>query len=93
MATKKAKSTTETVTEEVKVKGERLLETVKRLVQEGNVRSITIKDKHGKKIATFPLTFGVIGALVAPVFAAIGAIAALVTECTISIERDGKKKA
>jgi hypothetical protein len=75
-------------TEEFKVKGEELLGRVKEIVQEGNVRRITIKDKDGKVIAAFPLTFGVVGAVLAPALAAVGAIAALVTECTISVERD-----
>lgn len=75
-------------TEDFKVKGEELLQKVKDLVSEGNVRRITIKDKEGKSIASFPLTLGVVGAVLAPVLAAIGAIAALIGECTISVERD-----
>ena len=75
-------------TEEFKVSGEHLLKKVKELVKEGNVRKITIKDKNGKELIVFPLTIGVIGALIAPVLAAIGAIAALIGECTISVERE-----
>ena len=76
-----------------KIKGEKLLETVRKLISEGNVRKITIKDKKGKTIVAFPLTIGVVGAVIAPVLAAIGAIAALITECTIEVEREeGKKK-
>ena len=75
--------------ETFKVSGEDLLKKVKELVREGNVRKITIKDKSGKKIIVFPLTVGVMGAVLAPVLAAVGAIAALVSECTISVERDG----
>ena len=75
-------------TEEFKVSGEQLLKKVKELVKEGNVRKITIKDKNGKELIVFPLTIGVIGALIAPVLAAIGAIAALIGECTISVERE-----
>jgi len=71
-----------------KVNGEELLKKVKQLIKEGNVRRISIKDKDGEVIAEFPLTFGVVGAVLAPVLAAVGAIAALVTECTISVERD-----
>jgi hypothetical protein len=74
-------------TEEFKVKGEEVLGRVKDLITEGNVRKITIKDKDGKTIASFPLTLGVVGVVLAPVLAAVGAIAALVTECTISVER------
>ena len=64
-----------------------LFETVKKLIHEGNVRRITIK-QDGDTIAEFPLTFGVVGAALAPLLAAIGAIAALVNDCTIEIERD-----
>jgi hypothetical protein len=77
-----------TTTEEFKVSGEGLLAKVKQLLKEGNVRKIAIKDKEGKVVAEFPLTFGVVGVLIAPALAAIGAIAALMTECTISIERE-----
>ena len=69
------------------VKGEELLKKVKELIKEGNVRKITIKDKKGKTLIVVPLTIGVVGAVLAPVLAAIGAIAALVTECTISVDR------
>ena len=79
-------------TEEFKVKGEQLVATVKKLIKEGNVRKITIKDKNDKAIASFPVTFGLVGALVAPALAAVGAIAALLTECSISIERETNKK-
>ena len=73
--------------ESFRVKGEELLGKVKNLIKEGNIRKITIKDKNGKIIMVFPLTLGVVGAVLAPVLAAVGAIAALVTECTISVER------
>lgn len=81
MATKKKE-------ESFKTDGENLLKKVKQLIQEGNVRKITIKDKSGKEIVVFPLTIGVVGAVLAPVLAAIGAIAALIGECTISVERE-----
>jgi hypothetical protein len=77
-----------TRTEEFKVTGEALAAKVKEIIKEGNVRRIIIKDKSGKSIAEFPLTIGVVGALVAPVVAAISVIAALVTECTIVVERE-----
>ena len=67
--------------------GSELLATIKNLIHAGNVRRITIK-QEGHTIAEFPLTFGVVGAALAPALAAIGAIAALVTDCTIEIERD-----
>jgi hypothetical protein len=76
-----------TTKEEFVVSGEDLLDRVKRLIEEGNVRKITIKSREGKTIAEFPLTLGVVGAVLAPVLAAVGAIAALVTECTITVER------
>jgi hypothetical protein len=69
------------------VKGEELLTKVKELIHEGNVRRIIIKDKEGKELITFPLTIGVVGTVFAPVLAAVGAIAALVAECTITVER------
>lgn len=74
--------------ESFKVTGEELVKTVKKLIQEGNVRRIIITDKSGKEIAQFPLTIGVVGVVVAPVLAAVGAIAALIAECTITVERE-----
>jgi hypothetical protein len=73
--------------EKYEIKGEELLKKVKALIKEGNVRKITISDKKGKVLVAFPLTLGVIGAVIAPVLAAVGAIAALVTECTVTVER------
>jgi hypothetical protein len=78
------KKTTEKKT--FKVSGEILLKTVKDLIAEGNVRHITIKDKNDKTIAEFPLTIGVVATAFLPVLAAIGAIAALIGECSISVE-------
>ncbi len=74
--------------EEFKVDGEELLKKVKELIAEGNVRRITIKNKEGKSVLELPLTVGVVAAALAPPLAAIGAIAALVTECTILVERE-----
>jgi hypothetical protein len=74
--------------EDFKVNGETLVKKVKEIIKEGNVRKIMIKDKDDKVIMEFPLTFGVVGAVIAPVLAAIGALAALIGECTISVERD-----
>jgi len=70
------------------VKGEQLLKKIKELIEEGNVRKITIHDRTGKEIMSFPITVGVVGAVLAPVLAAIGAMAALIGECTISVERE-----
>lgn len=74
-------------TEEFTVNGEELLAKVKSLVSEGNIRRIVIKDMEGKTLVEFPVTIGVIGAVFAPVLAAVGAIAALVAQCTIVVER------
>jgi len=76
-----------TWTEEIQTTGEELVAKVKELVHEGNIRRIVIKDGEGKTLVEIPLTIGVIGALLLPVWAAIGAIAALVSECTILVER------
>lgn len=78
--------------ETFKVTGDKLLAKVKELIREGNVRRISIKDKSGKVLVEFPLTLGVVGAVFAPVLAAVGAIAALITECTISVEREESSK-
>jgi hypothetical protein len=75
-------------TEEFRVNGEELLAKIKELVHEGNIRRIIIKDKDGKILIEFPLTFGVVGIILAPTLAAVGAIAALVTEATIVVEKD-----
>lgn len=78
-------------TEEFKVNGEDLLKKVKSLIAEGNIiRRIIIRNKENKSIVELPLTVGVVGAVLAPPLAAVGAIAALVTECTIVVEREIK---
>jgi hypothetical protein len=74
--------------ESFKINGENLLKKVKELIAEGNIRKISIHDKDGKEIMSFPLTVGVVGALLAPVLAAVGAVAALVGECTITVEKE-----
>lgn len=68
-------------------KWSRDLAKIKEVVHEGNVRRITITSEEGKKLIEIPLTVGVVGALLLPVWAAIGAIAAVVTKATIEIER------
>ena len=80
-------TTSEKKKETFEVTGDNLLKKVKELIKEGNVRRITINDKDGHTIAVFSLTLGVVGTVLAPVLAGIGAIAALVGECTISVER------
>lgn len=74
--------------EEFKVSGEDLLKRVKELINEGNVRRLSIKNKDGRVLVEFPLTIGAVAALLAPALAAVGAIAALLTECTIVVERE-----
>lgn len=77
----------ENIKEEFKVKGEELVEKVKQLIHEGNVRRLIIKDENGKVYLEIPLTFGVIGALVAPMLAAVGAIAAMVADLKVEVVR------
>jgi hypothetical protein len=81
---------TQTYWETIKVKGTQLLDAFANLVHEGNVRRVIIKQGE-RTIAEFPLTVGVVGAALAPPLAAVGAIAALVTECTIEVERSGDR--
>ena len=76
--------------ESFKINGEALLKKVKDLIEEGNIRRISIHDKDGKEVMSFPLTIGVVGAVFAPVLAAIGALAALIGECTITVEKEEK---
>ena len=72
--------------EEFKVRGEAIVEKVKELVHEGNIRRVLIQDSDGKTLLDIPLTLGVLGALVAPQLAALGALAALVSDATIVVE-------
>ena len=74
-------------TEEYQVDGDDLLHKVKELVHEGNIRRIIIKNEEGDRLIEIPLTLGVVGIALLPVWAAIGAIAALVTDCTILVEK------
>ena len=74
--------------EEFTVSGEELLKKVKELIEEGSVRRIVIKNKEGKTLLEVPLTIGVVGAVLSPVLAAVGAAAALLTECTIVVVRE-----
>ncbi|HEY8345031.1 MAG TPA: DUF4342 domain-containing protein [Bacillota bacterium] len=73
--------------EEFKVKGEDVVAKIKELLHEGNIRRIIIKNEEGRSIIEIPLTVGVVGAMIAPVWAAIGAIAALVAKLTIVVEK------
>jgi len=73
--------------EEFKVSGEDVVKKVKELIKEGNIRRIIIKNEENKTLVEFPLTIGLVGAALLPVWAAIGAIAALVAKCTIVVEK------
>ncbi|HWW84333.1 MAG TPA: DUF4342 domain-containing protein [Vicinamibacterales bacterium] len=76
-----------TFTESFKVAGNQLVDAVKRLIHEGNVRRVIIKHE-GHTVVEFPLTIGVVGTALAPVLAAVGAIAVILTECTVVVERE-----
>jgi len=73
--------------EEFQVTGDMLVAKIKELIHEGNVRRITLKNEEGKPLIEIPLTVGVVGVILVPVWAAIGAIAALAAKLTIVIER------
>jgi hypothetical protein len=75
------------VTEKISISADNLIQKVKELIQEGNVTRIIIKDEKGRILLEMPATIGVIGALLVPWLAALGAIAALATNCTIIVER------
>lgn len=74
-------------TEEFTFNGEELLARIKDLIRQGNIRRIIIKNKDGHILMEIPLTFGVVGAVLAPTLAAIGAIAALLSEATVVVEK------
>jgi hypothetical protein len=74
--------------ERYRVAGEKLVSEVKKLVREGNVRRIIIRNEEDRTLIEIPLTIGVVGAALFPVWAAVGAIAALVTSCSIEVERE-----
>ena len=73
--------------ESFKVTSDEILDKVKEIIKEGNARRIIIKNHEDETIMEFPLTIGAIGAVLAPLFAAIGAIAALATNCTVLVEK------
>lgn len=74
-------------TEEFRVEGEKVVSKIKEILHEGNIRRISLKDKDGRILIEIPLTIGVVGAILLPVWAAIGAIAALAAEMTIVVEK------
>jgi hypothetical protein len=73
--------------EEFRLSGGEILNKVKEIIHEGNVRRIILKDENGKTFMEIPLTVGVVGAIVAPILAAVGAIAALASNLTIVVEK------
>lgn len=75
-----------TIWESVKSEGSEILEKLKKIIQEGNVRRVVIK-QGSRTVAEFPLTVGVVGTVFAPILAAVGAVIALVQDCSIEVER------
>jgi hypothetical protein len=74
-------------TEEFHINGEELLAKIKELIHAGNIRRVIIKNKDGKVLLEFPMTLGVVGAVLAPTLAAVGAVAALIGEATVVVEK------
>ncbi|MGH9314083.1 MAG: DUF4342 domain-containing protein [Vicinamibacterales bacterium] len=78
--------TERTYWETINEKGAALLTTLKELLHEGNVRHVVVKQR-GRTVAEFPVTVGVVGAVFAPTLAAVGAVVAVLTDCTLEVER------
>jgi hypothetical protein len=78
--------------EKVEVRGGEVLDALKRILHEGNIRRVRIRQAD-RVVAEFPLTVGVVGAVVAPILAAVGALVALLAECSIEVERTGERPA
>ena len=78
--------------ESFKAEGNQLVDTLKKMIHEGNVRRVVVQ-QGGRTVAEFPLTAGLIGVLVAPVLAAVGVLAAMIEDCTIKVERVATTKA
>ncbi len=78
-------NTTNEKTEEFKVTGDGILEKVKKIIKEGNARRIIIKNEKGESVLEIPLTLGAVGAVLVPILAAVGALAALLSDCTIVV--------
>lgn len=74
-------------TEEFRVSGEELLKKIREIIEEGNARRIIVRNEEGHTMMEIPLTVAVVGAVLAPILAAVGAMAALLTKCTIVVER------
>jgi len=75
-------------TEEFQLDGDKILEKIKEILREGNIRRIIIKNEDGRALLDIPVTLGVVGAVLAPQLAAIGAVAALLTRCTLVVEKN-----
>ena len=73
--------------EQFKVKGEEIVTKVKKIIKEGNARRIVIKNEKGETVIEIPLTIVVVGTVLAPILAAVGALAGLLTNCTIEVEK------
>lgn len=86
--TEKETQSKQTIVEEFKVSGEAVVGKVKDIIREGNVRRITIKNEEGKTVFEIPLVLGVVGALILPQLAALGAVGALIAKLSITIERE-----
>lgn len=84
---KKSNKKQDSYTEEFSVKGDALIDKLKDLLKEGNIRRITIKNKEGKVLLEFPLTIGAVGVLLLPFWSAVAVIAALTCQLTLSVER------
>jgi len=76
-----------TRTEEFKLEGGKVLDKIKELIHQGNIRRITIKNEEGKTLIEIPLTIGLVGAALLPVFAAVGALAAVASRMVVSVEK------
>jgi hypothetical protein len=74
-------------TEEIKAQGEQVVEKVKELIHQGNVRRISVKNEEGKTLVDIPLTLGVVGALLVPQLAALGVVVALLGNCRLVVEK------
>jgi hypothetical protein len=80
------------IKEEFKLTGSEVIDKIKELIHQGNIRRISLKDDSGKAILEIPLTLGVVGAALMPVLAAVGAVAALVAKLTIVVEKDTEEE-
>jgi hypothetical protein len=78
--------------EKYKVAGDKVISTIKELIHEGNVRHVVIRNDEGRILIEFPVSIGVAGAVLLPVWAAVGAVAAIVSQCTIEIEREPEEE-